>query len=152
MQRCLDERREEPADWVGVSDPLRVMLHGIPGAGKSSCLRWLRDFFESACDTSAQCPAEPLVLTPLLLRELKNVGEGVDAFSPENGRHLLHDCTPHAAAKRVLAQACCFHNWKLPQTLQTTHLCPRKGAGRRWAGFSRILPSALLPGTALLLP
>ncbi|CAE7884649.1 TTC28 [Symbiodinium microadriaticum] len=50
VQRCVTERGEELADNVGVSEPLRIVLHGVPGAGKSACLHWLRIFFETTCE------------------------------------------------------------------------------------------------------
>ena len=32
------------------SEPLRFILHGVPGAGKSEVLHWIRDFFEEVCN------------------------------------------------------------------------------------------------------
>ena len=31
------------------SEPLRAILHGIPGAGKTQTLLWIREFFEEVC-------------------------------------------------------------------------------------------------------
>ena len=53
VTRCQAEQRDFSA--VGfkktkkpeTSEPLRDCLFGIPGAGKSQCIKWLRDLFES---------------------------------------------------------------------------------------------------------
>ena len=31
-------------------EPLRFILRGVPGAGKSEVLHWIRDFFEEVCN------------------------------------------------------------------------------------------------------
>ena len=49
IDRCLQERIDENSDSDFRSEPLRFMLHGVPGAGKSELLRWIRDFFETVC-------------------------------------------------------------------------------------------------------
>ena len=49
IQRCLQERVEEQADAASRSEPVRCVLHGVPGAGKSQTLQWLRAFFEDVC-------------------------------------------------------------------------------------------------------
>ena len=46
MNRCLLEAREEGGNLDYRSEPMRFMLHGVPGAGKSQTLHWLRRFFE----------------------------------------------------------------------------------------------------------
>ena len=38
-----------PKDATTRSEPLRAILHGVPGAGKSQTLQWLRQFFEDIC-------------------------------------------------------------------------------------------------------
>ena len=49
MERCLLEMHAEAEDILFRSEPLRSLLHGVPGAGKSGVLYWLRDFFEEVC-------------------------------------------------------------------------------------------------------
>ena len=49
IDRCLREAREEAEDKPFRSEPLRAFLHGVPGAGKSQTLKWLRGFFEEIC-------------------------------------------------------------------------------------------------------
>ena len=50
VERCHAEAVEERADKENRSEPLRAILHGVPGAGKSQTLHWLRTFFETVCD------------------------------------------------------------------------------------------------------
>ena len=47
VDRCLQERVDESKDNDFRSEPLQVLLHGVPGAGKSEVLYWIRDFFET---------------------------------------------------------------------------------------------------------
>ena len=49
IDRCLQECVDEARDMDFRSEPLRFLLHGVPGAGKSEVLHWLRDFFETVC-------------------------------------------------------------------------------------------------------
>ena len=49
IERCLQEVEDEARDEVPRSEPLRCLLHGVPGAGKSEVLWWLRLFFEDVC-------------------------------------------------------------------------------------------------------
>ena len=49
IERCLLEMHEEAEDILFRSEPLRFLLHSVPGAGKSEVLYWLRDFFEEVC-------------------------------------------------------------------------------------------------------
>ena len=49
IDRCLREACEEAEDKPFRSEPLRTFLHGVPGAGKSQTLKWLRGFFEEIC-------------------------------------------------------------------------------------------------------
>ena len=49
IDRCLEERVDESGDSDFRSEPLQVLLHGVPGAGKSEVLFWIRDFFETVC-------------------------------------------------------------------------------------------------------
>ena len=49
IDRCLREACEEAEDKPFRSEPLRAFLHGVPGAGKSQTLKWLRGFFEEIC-------------------------------------------------------------------------------------------------------
>ena len=48
IQRCLQEATEEQAGTAD-TEPLRAIFHGVPGAGKSQTLKWLRSFFEDIC-------------------------------------------------------------------------------------------------------
>ena len=48
MDRCFEERVDEEDDLEIRSEPLRLFLHGVPGAGKSKLLEWIRMFFEEA--------------------------------------------------------------------------------------------------------
>ena len=50
VERCHAEAVEERADKQNRSEPFRAILHGVPGAGKSQTLHWLRTFFETVCD------------------------------------------------------------------------------------------------------
>ena len=49
IDRCPREACEEAEDKPFRSEPLRAFLHGVPGAGKSQTLKWLRGFFEEIC-------------------------------------------------------------------------------------------------------
>lgn len=53
-KRCLLEAAEEQKYGKTRSEPLRALLHGVPGAGKSQTLHWLRHFFENVCRWSHQ--------------------------------------------------------------------------------------------------
>ena len=46
---CLQEMEDEAGLADFRSEPLRIVLHGVPGAGKSEVLQWLRCFFEDIC-------------------------------------------------------------------------------------------------------
>ena len=46
-QRYFSAATSSKAQQSVTSEPLRDCLFGIPGAGKSQCIKWLRDFFES---------------------------------------------------------------------------------------------------------
>ena len=48
VDRCLTEAQEEQAE-SSRSEPLRAVFHGVPGAGKTQTLKWLRAFFENLC-------------------------------------------------------------------------------------------------------
>ena len=48
VDRCLTESQEEQAESCR-SEPLRAVFHGVPGAGKTQTLKWLRAFFEDLC-------------------------------------------------------------------------------------------------------
>eukprot|EP00435_Cladocopium_sp_Y103_P054372 s3057_g17.t1 len=52
--RCLREAQEEHKNHSNRTEPLRAFLHGVPGAGKSQTLKWMRQFFESVCGWSHQ--------------------------------------------------------------------------------------------------
>ena len=52
VNRCIVEHAEEAKDGRH-SEPLRCILHGVPGAGKSQTLKWLQDFFLTACGWQA---------------------------------------------------------------------------------------------------
>ena len=45
QQETADERRDETGD-AGGGEPLFDLIHGVPGAGKSKLIGWLRRFFE----------------------------------------------------------------------------------------------------------
>ena len=49
MDRCLQERDDEQQELNIRSEPSRLFLHGVPGAGKSKLLEWIRLFFEEVC-------------------------------------------------------------------------------------------------------
>ena len=49
MERCMEELHEEAENIQFRSEPFRFLLHGVPGAGKSEVLYWLRNFFEDVC-------------------------------------------------------------------------------------------------------
>ena len=53
IQRSLQEAAEECAG-TAKTEPLRAIFHGVPGAGKSQTLKWLRSFFEEACQWEHQ--------------------------------------------------------------------------------------------------
>ena len=48
-RRCEAEREDERSDERYRSEPARLILHGVPGAGKTQTLLWLRQFFEEVC-------------------------------------------------------------------------------------------------------
>ena len=47
IQRCALEAREERRDEINadLAEPSREMVHGLPGAGKSRVIHWIKDFF-----------------------------------------------------------------------------------------------------------
>ena len=47
IDRCRSEMLEEQKEAPHRSEPLRALLHGVPGAGKSETLHWLRQYFEA---------------------------------------------------------------------------------------------------------
>ena len=49
IDRCLAESIEETSEPPQRSEPWRAIFHGVPGAGKSQTLKWLRQFFEGIC-------------------------------------------------------------------------------------------------------
>ena len=49
IDRCRTEMLEEQQEAPCRSEPLRALLHGVPGAGKSETLHWLRQLFEAVC-------------------------------------------------------------------------------------------------------
>ena len=53
-----------------LSEPLRACLLGIPGAGKSACIKWLREFFEEVLGWEAgvqfQCMASQNTMAALI--------------------------------------------------------------------------------------
>ncbi|CAK9031745.1 unnamed protein product [Durusdinium trenchii] len=49
IDRCMVEQTEEQRNPKTRSEPLRCLFHGVPGAGKSQTLKWLRAFFENVC-------------------------------------------------------------------------------------------------------
>ena len=46
--RCMAEQREwnSESQKKSIEEPLRLMIHGLPGAGKSQVIHWVRSFFE----------------------------------------------------------------------------------------------------------
>ena len=49
VDRCLQEQKEHGKNEEFRSEPLRMVLHGVPGAGKTQTLLWIRRFFEEVC-------------------------------------------------------------------------------------------------------
>ena len=49
MDTCLQERDDEQQELNIRSEPSRLFLHGVPGAGKSKLLEWIRLCFEEVC-------------------------------------------------------------------------------------------------------
>ena len=49
ISRCAEESREVDENNEFRSEPLRMLLHGVPGAGKTQTLLWIRRFFEEVC-------------------------------------------------------------------------------------------------------
>ena len=49
IDRCLAEKADELRDTQPRSEPTVGLLHGVPGAGKSQTLLWIRQFFEEVC-------------------------------------------------------------------------------------------------------
>ena len=50
LERCILEATEEKQSNAFRSEPLRAFLHGVPGAGKTQTIKWLRFFFETVCE------------------------------------------------------------------------------------------------------
>ena len=69
VERCNQEAKELPqaVGQRGFSEPLRACLLGIPGAGKSECIKWVRRFFE---DCSRLCTVAGALRTLLSLPEV----------------------------------------------------------------------------------
>ncbi len=61
--RCLTEATEERSEHTAafVSEPERILVHGLPGSGKSAVIGWLRELFEKVLKwrsgTEFQCAA-----------------------------------------------------------------------------------------------
>ena len=49
--RPLQEFDDVQRDADFRSEPLQLLLHGVPGAGKSQTLKWIRSFFEEVCNS-----------------------------------------------------------------------------------------------------
>ena len=49
VDRCLEEAADEQRDAPFRSEPMQMLLHGVPGAGKSEVFKWIRSFFEEEC-------------------------------------------------------------------------------------------------------
>ena len=49
VDRCVQENKEHGRNLQFRSEPLRMVLHGVPGAGKTQTLLWIRRFFEEVC-------------------------------------------------------------------------------------------------------
>ena len=49
IKRCEVEAHETDINSEFRSEPLRLLLHGVPGAGKTQTLLWIRKFFEEIC-------------------------------------------------------------------------------------------------------
>lgn len=62
VQRCVAEGHEEVTDTPARSEPWRTIFHGVPGAGKTQTLKWLRQFFETICEWKH--PQEFVFLAP----------------------------------------------------------------------------------------
>ena len=45
VERCREEQQEMISE--NFTEPVRDCLFGLPGGGKSTCIKWLRDFFEN---------------------------------------------------------------------------------------------------------
>ena len=45
VERCREEQQEMISE--NFTEPVRDCLFGLPGGGKSTCIKWLRDFFET---------------------------------------------------------------------------------------------------------
>ena len=50
VTRVLQEKADEDVNKEYRSEPVPMLLHGVPGAGKSRVLKWMRIFFEEVCD------------------------------------------------------------------------------------------------------
>ena len=48
--RVIDENSDIVSGKEFRSEPLQLLLHGVPGAGKSQTLKWIRKFFEEVCN------------------------------------------------------------------------------------------------------
>ena len=51
IARSLQEYAGAQRDADFRSEPLQLLLHGVPGAGKSQTLKWIRPFFEEVCNS-----------------------------------------------------------------------------------------------------
>ena len=49
IARCTLEAQEQTLEAPHRTEPLRAIVHGVPGAGKSQTLHWIRAFFQTIC-------------------------------------------------------------------------------------------------------
>ena len=92
VDRCLTESQEEQAERSR-SEPLRAVFHGVPGAGKSQTLKWLRAFFEDLCGWQHQ--QEFVYLAPQNTQAALIAGMTLHAFAN------IHVKTKTARAKNT---------------------------------------------------
>ena len=50
IARSLQAFEDVQRDADFRSEPLQLLLHGVPGAGKSQTLKWIRSFVEGLCN------------------------------------------------------------------------------------------------------
>ncbi|CAK9060177.1 unnamed protein product, partial [Durusdinium trenchii] len=100
LERCIVEHQEERQNAPQRSEPFRAILHGVPGAGKSQTLKWLRVFFESICHWSH--PQDFAFVAPQNTQAALIEGITLHSFADMRVKGAKQKPDPHASMQRFV--------------------------------------------------